>query len=79
MTSKLLLKSTPLSKGALLLVMFELRFHIKVLGNVSKNFDATVVYHLPSQHVTKKYYIVLYITCNLLSRFHKNISPRTNS
>ena len=41
MTSKLrfepkALKSTPLSKGALLLGMFEWRFHINVLGNVLK-------------------------------------------
>ena len=30
------LKSTPLAKGALLIVMFEWRFHIKISGNVSK-------------------------------------------
>ena len=41
MTSKLhfepyTLKSTPLSKGALLLVMLEQCFHIKAVGNVSK-------------------------------------------
>ena len=45
MTSKLrferkAFKSAPLSKGALLLVMLVRRFHIKVLGNVSKKLWA---------------------------------------
>ena len=49
MTSKLrfepkTLKSLPLSKEALLLVMLDRRFHIKVLGSVSKKLWA-VEYH----------------------------------
>ena len=63
MTSKLrferkTLKSTPLSKGALLLVMLIRRFHIKFLEMFRKNFEqlnTIVVYHLSIQHVTKRF------------------------
>ena len=63
MTSKLrfepsVLKSTPLSKRALLLVMSEWRFSHEGFGHCFENFDTTVVYHLSIQDVKIKYQIV---------------------
>ena len=82
MTSKLsfdplALKSIPLSKGALLLVMLEQRFPIKVLGfwKVEHHCCLSSVY----SNVTKKYWIIFIHYLQSIEPFHQNTSPCTNS
>ena len=70
----LILKSTLLSKETFLLVMFEWRFHIKGLGDISKiTLNVTVIYHLTIWHVARKHHCICILFPNALSRFHYNV------